>query len=340
MIPTRVFLAPINTGFSNYGIPDERLVEFHRQRSGKAIGMSTLGNVAVKHVAASNNSNCVLDNSSAVPHFAKIAEVIKGNGSLAGIQIAHVTPGLAPVKGWRARDHEIEKRRLAGIVSDLPAAYLSDALAAFVESARLAESAGFDMVQIHAAHGYLLSLLLREEINSRNDDFRFNGPWMERLITDAKRVINSALLSVRLSLGSQLATLAQEADVMSQIALRMTEFGVDIIDFSAGLYSLDRTLIYPKNIATSYFDHGVMASKKLEVPVVVSGRVNELGGITGLDSENLVIGLGRALIADPFVAQKIRDDDHDNIVHCELKGQCHYFTLGEKHIRCGVNSSF
>ena len=77
------FLAPINTGFGIDAVPDARLIRFHAERSGRDIGISYVGNVAIGAEYISNKQTLVLG--SITNPWRELASVIRKNGSVAGI---------------------------------------------------------------------------------------------------------------------------------------------------------------------------------------------------------------------------------------------------------------
>src|SRR5260370_40583468 len=95
-IPSRVLLAPINTGFARNHRPSLDLLAFHRERSGPAVGIGFVGNVAIAETTALNAQTAVLRSDWDLKRFAVIARAISKRGSLAGIQLASVPVGLAP----------------------------------------------------------------------------------------------------------------------------------------------------------------------------------------------------------------------------------------------------
>jgi len=196
-IPSRIILAAINTGFANAHRPTIQLLRFHKDRAGPNIGISFIGNVAITRGSVSNPQTPVLQTRSDVGRFAAIARAIKETGSLAGIQLASAPIDLSPSLFWRCRDARREERRLRHLVMGLSEGSIAESLEQFVNSTRLAATSGFDVIQIHAAHGYLLSLLLSSVVNMRYDRFSFDGRWLDDFV--AQLQVADALLSFRIS---------------------------------------------------------------------------------------------------------------------------------------------
>lgn len=340
VLPSRITLAPINTGFATNGRPGWRLLRFHRERSGPEIGVSMLGNVAIDVAAVPNSRTVVLAQPRDVARLAVIARMIQSRGSLAGVQLAHTLPELAPQRRWRARDRLAELERLRAIVASLPTRAVVRHLHDFYKSTDLAAAAGFDVIQVHAAHGYLLSLLTSSATNVRRDEYCQTGTWLEGLIAELRRLAGPALVSVRISVLLGLAPASREAHDAAALASRVANAGADIIDLSAGLYTLDRGLIYPGSRvrAPVYSPWLEELAAAVRCPVVVAGRITDLQSMPShVSGTPILLSLGRSLIADPQFALKSKQGSLGSIAHCELRNRCHYFSRDRPHIECGVN---
>lgn len=338
-IPSRILLAPINTGYTTRSRPSYRLLRFHRERSGPTIGISMLGNVAVELSARANDCTAVLLSDRDIPRFAVIARCISQRGSLAGIQLASAPGNLFPTRRWLASSKLAEAIRLRDILSSYMDEELDHQLARFVRSALLAKEAGYDVIQVHAAHGYLLSLLLHPQTNTRLGRFSLHAPWFEEFLGQMNDVLGDSLLSIRLSTLTGLAPEDEEIEWTRSIEDRAAKSGVDILDLSAGFYTIDRQLIYPGRrwMMPVYSRWLKTLTRDLPCLVTIAGRFTDLRAVDEELSGNILVALGRALIADPDFAVKSRDGRYDEINFCQVKNHCHYFSRGRNALECGVN---
>jgi 2,4-dienoyl-CoA reductase-like NADH-dependent reductase (Old Yellow Enzyme family) len=147
-----------------------------------------VGNVAVSSRGISNERTLVLQDDASVTAYRELAERIRRNGSLAGIQLAYCPSSLKPTRKWVVQDRELELARLQDLVASLSATDIHENLKAFYISVRLACEASYEAIQIHCAHGYFLSLLLDPRTNRRNDDYRANGEWMETFFREIRQL--------------------------------------------------------------------------------------------------------------------------------------------------------
>ncbi|HWW94883.1 MAG TPA: hypothetical protein VN375_16060 [Vicinamibacteria bacterium] len=337
--PTRIVFAPVNPGFAPSGDPTARLLRFQRERAGRAIGISYVGNVAIADWGRSSGFTPVVRTKRQANRFAVIRRAIERAGSLAGIQLALTPPELNPQRSWRASDSALEVARLVTIVNSLRDEEISSLLARFVSVADEVSGIGFDVVQLHAAHGYVLSLLMEPATNLRSGPFSARGQWIETFVDNLRNAIGPTLLSLRINARCGLRHAEAELADATGFALRLCKAGVDIIDFSAGIYTLDRRLIYPpERDVLPNLPAALRTATQVPNPIVFTGGVHDLRRLPDLP-RNVFVGLGRPLIADPQFARKSRDGTFEDIVWCRRTNQCHYFSRNTQGLSCGVNEA-
>lgn len=336
-IPGAVVLAPINTGFAKDGVPDKRLVTFHRTRAGLGIGIALVGNVATTLGSRTNDGTAVLSQPHHVPRFADIAAAIGQQGTLPGIQIGDTPDWLGKTSRWKATNQNEEVERLREHVQALSAQALDELLERFEQTVSLAVQAGFRVVEVHAAHGYSLALLLDPDTNRRTDRFASDGPWLAEFCRRMRAGLGEqSLLAFRVSGFTGLRD--RNADLRRTQILwsRLSSYGADILDLSAGLYTINRTLIYPKQECGPANLDFVEPLSRVPGVVIVSGAIRDLGLVGRLPS-NVLIGLGRPLLADPRLVDKLLGGRACDVVPCCNRGQCHYGTTSQPSIACGQN---
>lgn len=341
VLPSRLFLAAINTGFAESGGPSEALIRFHESRSGPEIGISMVGNVAVAASGSTNPRTAVLQNSSNLGPYGELADRIRARGSLPGIQLSMSLASLAPGRNWVTKDRNAEQVRLRALVAQLDDREVQRYLDQFVIAARLAASVGFSVIQLHAAHGYFLSLLLSPLVNGRAGRFAHSSDWLDVFAGEFVAACGEALVSSRISMRSGLSSnSADELLNARSVAAAMVKAGVDMLDFSAGFYTVDRRQIYPgiEKGPLPAASEALRICREVGAFGVVSGNISDLRSMPPI-SEQSGIAVGRALIADPDFARKSYLGMHDEIVRCRRTAHCHYFSRGKNAIECGVNSS-
>ncbi|MFP3919506.1 hypothetical protein U5N28_17030 [Lysinibacillus telephonicus] len=339
-IPTRFFLAPINTGFSFNGEPQSELITFHNERSGKGIGISYVGNVSIEPQYVTNKNTSYFTESTS--KWKELTSVISEAGSIPGIQIACRNSSIVPVKRMLNTKKEIYIQTVQEELKQLPKAELERIVSLFVHNAQFAYEVGFRVIQIHAAHGYFLSQMLNKELNVRDDEFGTNKLKMISMIINGIREIlpSDLILDVRISLIDGLISEESELAYKNLLINQLVELDIDMISFSNGIYDVNKQLIYPlKN-----WGHGVFIKKIApfaeRYPHIIWNASGNIWDIDELDLEkqpqNLSFSIGRALIADPSFITKSLSGHKLSINHCERKNQCHYYSLGKENITCPI----
>lgn len=336
-IPSRFFLAPINTGFCIDGVPKEGLRLFHSQRSGKHIGISYVGNVAIHPEWALSASTGDFRQPFA---WKAIADAITTSGSVAGIQIAAKVTKRRSAAKWRnphvAQDLQSDRDAICAL--DLGT--LRMIIRQFVDAAIIAYEKGFAVVQIHAAHGYFLSQLLCPTINQRTDCYGQSHTLALREIIEGIREANDQIIKdVRLSLRDGIASPEIEWEHTQHIIDELMTTDVDIISLSNGIYDNDRFDIYPpaeRGHLCYLGDATRLAAMHPNILWNVAGNTWDLQAGAELLRSNVSLSIGRALIANPeFVQQSV--EGSESIGRCCRFGHCHYYSRNQPHITCGVN---
>lgn len=338
-IPTRYFLAPVNTGFFAHGLPTEGLKQFHQDRSGRSIGVSYVGNVAVAEEYATSPTTAFLS-----PHWTweVIANAIATNGSIPGIQLACKSLPEAAPKKWINKDVGRFVQHLRSHLMSLSTGTLDRAFDRFVWAADAAWRLGFRVIQLHAAHGYFLSLLLSQEINRRTDRYGDGPEAIRQLILAIRSLGHPMVLDIRLSLSEGIRHRTEELETFALRLTRIANMEVDIISLSDGFYDLNKFRIYPQLKEGLGCHIGTATSYAIRFPAKLWNIAGNIWDITALAPQllpNLSLSIGRSLIADPAFVEKSLRLNAEPINTCVRAGHCHYYSRGRPHIECKVNSN-
>ena len=234
--------------------------------------------------------------------LASLAKSVKDHGAVAAIQITHAGSMGAelPPSGELVAPSAIinPKARIDVVPRELSPAELDELKEHYVKAAVRAERAGFDAVELHGAHGYLLNEFLSPLTNQRNDSYGGSEEGRARFPLEVTAAVKSALaddtiLMYRLGTDDFLdGGLTIETTV--PFSAQLEENGVDLIDISGGFgnYAIVET-------EPGYFRHHGRAIKKLvSIPVMVTGGIK-----TAVFAEEIlqsgdadIIGIGRELL--------------------------------------------
>jgi 2,4-dienoyl-CoA reductase-like NADH-dependent reductase (Old Yellow Enzyme family) len=341
-IPSRFYLAPINTGLAPNGKPNERFVEFYKKRSGRSIGITYIGNVSIgKAWCTSSNTPWISYPSRRT--WEQLSSAIEKNGSVPGIQLACRSARKKPFKGWTRNNPnavlEDLKRQFCKIDIDV----MHRIKESFIGSARLSLKLGFKVIQLHAAHGYFLSQLLDDRINTRGDIYGADPLGLIReLIACIRNQEEHTFIDLRLSLFDGFEHPEVEFTRKSLLLDQILKTQIDIISFSNGTYDFNKQFIYPP----IEWGHGPfikdvtpLAKKYPDIIFNIAGNIWDIRKIPTNIPENLSFSIARALIADPELIEKSIYGHFDQIAWCVRKGSCHYYTKGCSEIYCPLDPS-
>ncbi len=290
---------------------------FGRWSKGGAALLIT-GNTPVDRQHLEHPGNFVLDEKSNMDAVRRLAAAAKSGGALVLAQTAHAgrqTPEIVNPQPLSVSNLRLD---LPGYGVPRPAteADFEEVIGKFTRSAALAKEAGFDGVEIHAAHGYLLSSALSARINTRDD--RWGGTLENRA-----RLVLSVIRSVRAEVGENfiVASKLNSSDFQKggfshedsiAVAQMMQNEGIDFLEISGGNFETPVAYQHSAKQSTvareAYFlDYASDIKAALQIPVMVTGGfrsasvMNEAlaSGATDL------IGMGRPFIVDPEFPKKL-----------------------------------
>lgn len=314
----RVFFVGVNTGFVTAGKPDERYLAFYSSRSSPDLHCAIVGNVVLP---GGYGSNAVTPALTTERVWADLAASIRAGGSLPGIQLATTWNGYVGLRKFVAAEPHEFIRRARQIVADMRPDRVIAVLNSFDVAAKIAVRHGFGHIQIHAAHGYLLSLLVDHRIN------RDATGVLERLTLLAERMRQASVeTSIRVSLKTGDSDFDSDgaADFLDTVA----RLPFDYVDLSSGFYNVDKRLIYPArpDILAARLDESLaVGSRHPKRSFILSGRA--LNHDWARLPPNMHPGLCRDLIANP----KFLQEPHNG---CHNHNKCHYYSRGGNHLTC------
>ena len=271
-----------------------------------------------------------------VEGLARIAQIIHRAGSIASIQLNHagrntnlentfgvplVAPSAVPVKDI------------------VPEALTEDGieriLECFATAARRAADAGFDAVEIHGAHGYLVSQFLSPLANKREDRWGGSLENRARFVREAARRMRAAVGS-RLLVSCRLGAAESDPGGLSvdegiRVAKWLEEDGMPFLHVSTGIGSAPK--LGPEGgLWSDRLLLGAAVRKAVTIPVIGIGGIRNPAQAEQALAEGLVdlMGVGRAMLADPQWAAKTLAGRQDEIYLCRQCRVCHHFRHAER----------
>lgn len=200
---------------------------------------------------------------------------------------------------------------------------------------------GFQVIQLHAAHGYFLSRMLSPFFNKRKDEFGKDRTMIIKLIVDKIRINSpNVALDLRISLIEGLEDASKELADKKDLISKLTLLNLDIISISNGTYDFSKELVYPPKSS----GHGVGIDLAINYancfPNIlwnVAGNIWDLRLLPDTTPNNLSFSIGRSLIADPYFVKKCLDGNYDYIQKCSRENCCNYYSSGRNSLSCPIS---
>ena len=292
------------------GDPTDAQIRLYERWAEGGLAVSIVGEVQGDPNFAEKPGNLVLGPASNLDRFRALARAGSANGAQLWLQLGHAGamahPPISDPKGPSALD-------LPGLTcSALTADEVRALPSGFARTARLAMDLGFGGVQIHAAHGFLLSQFLSPLFNRREDGYGGSITNRMRLLLEVVKEVRAAVgpgfpVAIKLNATDQLEGGLQEDDALAVIAA-LDETGIDLIDISGGTYFPGAKSASDSTGGGPYFlDFAERARLLTDKPLMVTGGIKTQDQATDAMSCGVdMIGLARALVLNPALPNEWR----------------------------------
>lgn len=323
-IPNRIAKAAMEENLAGPGqLPDGRLFELYRRWSRGGAGLLITGNVMVHAEAMTGPAGVVLDHRSPLEPFQEWARAAHSGGSRVWMQINHpgrqvkaAMPGVA----WGPSAIKVDAGKASRMLAEPSAmteSQIAETIDRFAVTARRAEEAGFDGVEIHAAHGYLLSQFLSPLANRREDRWGGSLENRARPLLEIVRRVRAAVrpgFAVAVKLNSaDFQRGGFDSDDAGRVIGMLAPLGVDLVELSGGSYESPamsgRSADSHTLAREAYFldlARGLVGASP--VPLMLTGGVVRRSVAEQvLASGVALVGMGSALAVDPDLPQQWRE---------------------------------
>jgi 2,4-dienoyl-CoA reductase-like NADH-dependent reductase (Old Yellow Enzyme family) len=309
-VRNRIVMPPMWSGQATpAGGVTDAIVEYHRLRAAAGCGLVIVEHTYVHPFGRAQSTQMGVHDAAMIPGLARLAAAIRAEGAVACLQLAHAGASTsAAVIGRRPRGPSAIRtfEPDADEPEPMTTADLDEVVDAFGKAAVRAREAGFQAVEVHAAHGYLLSEFLSPLTNHRTDEYGGSDENRSRLHVRVLREVRRCIggdLAVLVRLGAHDETPGGlELASSCRAAARLADEGADLIDVSGGLQGSR-----PPGRPPGYFVPYAEAIKAaVRVPVSVAGGITEPSFADRLVREGRtdLVGIGRAMLNDADWARK------------------------------------
>ncbi|ABG94907.1 possible oxidoreductase [Rhodococcus jostii RHA1] len=323
LLPNRIAKAAMEEGMAAMGqLPTEGLIELYRRWGAGGAGVLITGNVMVHAEALTGPGGVVLDEGSPLGPFAAWAKAGKAGGAAMWMQISH--PGRqiqANMPGviWGPSEKAVDVGKHSknfGRPTAMTPQQIHDTVARFATTARRAEAAGFDGVEIHAAHGYLLSQFLSPLVNTRTDEWGGSLENRARMLLDIVREVRSQVsptfaVAVKLNSADFQRGGFDAADARTVIAM-LAPLGVDLVEISGGSYESPAMSGRPVDGRTAareayFLELAAELAQNSPVPLMLTGGITRRETAEHVLANNVaLVGIGTALAVTPDLPARWR----------------------------------
>ena len=350
-LKNRMVMSPMTTAYCNDDqTPSERLIRYFEERAKGGVGLITMELITIDETHRYLHRSMTLGHDRFIDRHREITERIHAHGAKVQPQISHTGPesvapmfdgpqpvgpsvNVAPVWGWASRPLDVRE--------------LPDIAIQYGEAARRAREAGYDGIELHAAHCYnLLASFLSPLRNKRTDEYSaFKAETRTRLITEVLGQIKSRAgqdFPVTLSISGYERTPGGRAlDDTQRLAPELVAAGVDCFRVSGGISDALVTMMVGRS---DYGDaHNVAQAAAIksvvDVPVMLVGRIHdpETGERILAQGKADLIAMARPLLADPYLPQKVLRGMPGQIRRCISCESCIDSMQTHDNLGCAVN---
>lgn len=344
----RIVMAPMETRLSRPdGSVTQKMIDYYAERAKGGVGAVIVQNTHVDDkVSKSSLSASGVFSDHLIAGLSELAEAIKANGAVALLQIGHGGRQCAPGATGRqpVAPSPIPCKVVGVMPREITLSEIEEVQNAFAEAARRAKQAGFDGVEIHGAHGYLINEFLSPYTNKRTD--KYGGSLENRAIFALEivekirdKVGDEFTVGYRMSADEYVSgglTLKET----SRFARMLEKASIDYVHVSAAIYETIPHMVPPLYLGPANLVHLAEGIKKaVSIPVITVGNHDvETAEEALLEGKADLVALGRSLIADPKLPNKLASGRIDDIRPCIRgnEGCLSRFQLGQP-MRCEVN---
>ena len=319
-IKNRFFKSAMSEGMGTRDFqPKKNIATLYKRWAEGGTGLIITGNIMVDPKGTAEPGNIVFDKNSNMEILKNWANQGQQHGAKVMVQLNHpgkqapktiaketVAPSAVPLGNGL--------NKLFSTPRALTTSEVEELVQKFVTSAKIAKEAGFSGVQIHAAHGYLISQFLSPHDNRRTD--KYGGSLENRM-----RFLKEIYLGMREELGKNFtigikinSTDFKEDGLTEEDSLKtiieLANLGLDFVEISGGTYERPAMMGATSKSTNQVFfaEYSKKLKQKIEIPVVVTGGIRSINAMNTLLNDNTTdfIGIARPLTIDPNIPNKIK----------------------------------
>jgi len=352
-LKNRIVVAPMTVDYANPDeTPSDRHLAYYSERAKGGAGLITLEVVTVDSDHRYQQNSLGLYNDSLIAPHKKLVDAIHAHGAKVVPQISHTGPeslGGFFKKIQPVGPSVVRTATTLQVCRELAADEIQRYVSMYGDAAVRAREAGYDGIELHAAHSYmLLGSFLSPLRNHRTDEYKGNKPegrmklLLEVLADVRKKVGHDFPITLRIS-GYERESGSREINDTVRMAPALVQAGVNAFHVSGGVGDLNITQIIPaSDYPVGYNTHMAAAIKQVvDVPVLAVGRimtVDDAEKVLQANQADAVV-MGRAFFADPHFPNKAKAGKSSEIRPCIVCQDCVDTIMPGGGSACAVNAN-
>lgn len=319
------------------------IIDYHKRRAEGGCALNVV-EVACVHPSGVTGADLGIFDDSFIPSLRELVDAIHQAGGKAAIQLWHGGRQIF-TKGqpWSSTDIPCPKLQIPPHKMTTEEVY--EIIEAFGDAAVRAEKAGFDVIGVHAAHGYLIDQFVNEYSNNRDDEFggsfenrvRFGVEVIKNI---KKKLKKDTPILVRMNAEEGVEEGGLKLDEGIKVAIAYEKAGADALDVSQGCNSAMAISTPPYFLKTAFNEDNCREIKKhVSIPVICPGRI-----ISPEIAEEVIssgaadfVDVGRAQLADPDFVKKAEEGRADEITLCVGCTQACFSRIMKGDVSCIFN---
>jgi 2,4-dienoyl-CoA reductase-like NADH-dependent reductase (Old Yellow Enzyme family) len=334
ILRNRIAMSPMISNLATpEGYPSDAHIAYLAERAKGGIGLIITEYTYINHIDARGSVNELgLYSDELIPKFMRLTEIIHALGSKIFVQLVHVgrktrrdiiwgnvpiAPSPIPVMD---EVREMNKSDIDRVKND------------FISAAIRAKRAGFDGIELHGAHGYLIAQFLSPATNKRSDEYKDGVKFVEEIIKGIKEKVNITL-GIRLSV-TEFDNEGLNPEMVAEISKRLEKAGIDYVHLSAGRDGpLSSSMPFYYN-RVSFLKEAKVVKDNINIPLFLVGSIiTPEEAIKAREVADVVV-LGRQLLSDPYwLIKSIKGLPIRPCIRCNQSCRGVIY----KEVRCDVN---